>query len=51
MRKANTTESTALTFTASTPACGHQVAAAVTIQLEAVLTSVSLPLSATACFP
>jgi Flp pilus assembly protein TadG len=39
------------TFTATTPACGHQVAAAVTIQFEAVLTNVSLPLSATACFP
>jgi Flp pilus assembly protein TadG len=39
------------TFTATTPACGHQGAAAVTIQLEAVLTSVSLPLNATACFP
>jgi Flp pilus assembly protein TadG len=39
------------TFTASTPACGHQVAATVTLQLEAVLTNFSVPLSATACFP
>ena len=39
------------TFTASTPACGHQVAATVTIEIEAVLTNISLPLSPTACFP
>lgn len=39
------------TFTASTPACGHQVAASVTLQFAAVLTNISLPLNATACFP
>lgn len=39
------------TFTASTPSCGHQVVGTVTIQIEAVLTNLSLPLSATSCFP
>lgn len=39
------------TFTASTPACGHQVAATVTLQIAAVLTNVSVPLTASACFP
>jgi Flp pilus assembly protein TadG len=39
------------TFTASTPACGHQVAASITLQVEAVVTNFGLPLNATACFP
>jgi Flp pilus assembly protein TadG len=39
------------TFTASTPACGHQVAASVTISFSAVVTNMSIPLSAIACFP
>ena len=39
------------TFTASIQTCGHQVAATVTIPLIAVLESLSVPLSATACFP
>ena len=39
------------TFTASTPACGHQVAATLTLQIAAVLTNVSVPLTANACFP
>jgi Flp pilus assembly protein TadG len=39
------------TFTASIQSCGHQVAATVTIPLIAVLASLSVPLSATACFP
>jgi Flp pilus assembly protein TadG len=39
------------TFTASTPACGHQVAATVTLELAAVLTNLSVPLTASACFP
>jgi Flp pilus assembly protein TadG len=39
------------TFTASIQTCGHQVAATVTISLIAVLESLSVPLSATACFP
>jgi Flp pilus assembly protein TadG len=39
------------TFTASTPACGHQVAATVTIAFSAVVTNMSIPLSATACYP
>jgi Flp pilus assembly protein TadG len=39
------------TFTASIQSCGHQVAATVTIPLIAVVTSLNVPLSATACFP
>ncbi len=39
------------TFTASTPACGHQVAATVTLELAAVLANISVPLTASACFP
>jgi Flp pilus assembly pilin Flp len=39
------------TFTASIQSCGHQVTAAVTIPLIAVVTNLSVPLSATACFP
>jgi len=39
------------TFTASTPTCGHQVAASVTLQIAAVLTNISVPLTASACFP
>ena len=38
-------------FTASTPACGHQVAATVTLELAAVLANISVPLNASACFP
>ena len=38
-------------FTASTPSCGHQVVGTVTLEIEAVLTNLTLPLSATACFP
>jgi Flp pilus assembly protein TadG len=39
------------TFTASIQSCGHQVAATVTIPLVAVVQNLSVPLSATACFP
>jgi Flp pilus assembly protein TadG len=39
------------TFTASIQTCGHQVAASVTIPLIAVVENLSVPLSATACFP
>ena len=39
------------TFIASTPACGHQVSATVTIVLNAAVSAWSVPLSATACFP
>jgi Flp pilus assembly protein TadG len=39
------------TFTASTPSCGHQVSATLTLALNAVFTSWNIPLSATACFP
>ena len=39
------------TFIASNQACGHQVSATVTIAFTAVVTNVSVPLSATACFP
>jgi Flp pilus assembly protein TadG len=38
-------------FTASTQTCGHQVSASVTIAFTAVVTQMSVPLSATACFP
>jgi Flp pilus assembly protein TadG len=39
------------TFTASTPACGHQVAASVSILFNAGIATWNVPLSATACFP
>lgn len=39
------------TFTASTPSCGHKVSATVTVALTDVFSSLSIPLSATACFP
>ena len=39
------------TFTASTPACGHQVVGSVTLQIAAVLANLSVPLTASACFP
>ena len=39
------------TFTATTTGCGHQVKATLTIAFNAVVTHVSVPLSATACFP
>ena len=39
------------TFTASTPACGHQVTATLTLELAAVLANISVPLTASACFP
>jgi Flp pilus assembly protein TadG len=39
------------TFTATTPACGHQVAGSETFVLNAGITSFTVPLSATACFP
>jgi Flp pilus assembly protein TadG len=39
------------TFTASTQSCGHQVAATVTVEIFAVVADLSVPLSATACFP
>jgi Flp pilus assembly protein TadG len=39
------------TFAASIQSCGHQVAATVTIPLIAVVENLSVPLSATACFP
>ena len=39
------------TFTASIQSCGHQVAATVTIPLIEVVENLSVPLSATACFP
>jgi len=43
--------SPAPTFTASTPACGHQVVGTMTFVLNAGVTSFNVPLSATACFP
>jgi Flp pilus assembly protein TadG len=39
------------TFTASTAACGHQVTATVTIAFTAVVTDLSVPVSAASCFP
>jgi Flp pilus assembly protein TadG len=39
------------TFTASTPSCGHQVSATLTLALNAVFKSWNIPLSATSCFP
>jgi Flp pilus assembly protein TadG len=39
------------TFTASTAACGHQVTAKVTIAFTAVVTDLSVPVSAASCFP
>jgi Flp pilus assembly protein TadG len=39
------------TFTAVTSSCGSQVTGAVTYQLNAIVTNVSVPLSATACYP
>jgi Flp pilus assembly protein TadG len=39
------------TFTASTPACGHKVSGSVTIAFSAVVTDLSVPLTATSCFP
>jgi Flp pilus assembly protein TadG len=38
-------------FTASTPACGHQVTATVSIALSVAIHSWKVPLTATACFP
>lgn len=38
-------------FTASIQACGHQVAATVTVELTAIITNINVPLTATACFP
>lgn len=39
------------TFTATTASCGHQVSGTVTVALTDVFSSLSIPLSATACFP
>jgi Flp pilus assembly protein TadG len=38
-------------FVYSTPACGHAVTGSANFQLDFVLTTVTVPLSATACFP
>jgi hypothetical protein len=42
---------TGATFTSSTATCGHLVSATMTYRLNAVITSISIPLSAQACFP
>lgn len=39
------------TFTAATASCGHQVSGTVTVALADVFSNLSIPLSATACFP
>jgi hypothetical protein len=39
------------TFTASTPSCGHQVNATLSLVLNAGMAKWTVPLSATACFP
>jgi Flp pilus assembly protein TadG len=38
-------------FTASTVACGHQVSGTVTVGLNDMFANLSIPLTATACFP
>jgi Flp pilus assembly protein TadG len=38
-------------FTASTASCGHQVSGSVTVGLNDVFANLSIPLTATACFP
>lgn len=38
-------------FTASTASCGHQVSGSVTVGLNDVFATLSIPLTATACFP
>ncbi len=39
------------TFTATTASCGSQVTGTATFQANVILTSISVPLSATSCFP
>jgi Flp pilus assembly protein TadG len=39
------------TFTATSPACGKQVAASLTYSLNTGLATISVPISATACYP
>jgi Flp pilus assembly protein TadG len=39
------------TFIVSSASCGHQVTGTVTIAFSAVLTEVSVPVTATSCFP
>jgi Flp pilus assembly protein TadG len=38
-------------FVATSATCGHQVTGSVTIAFTAIVTSMSVPLSASACFP
>ncbi len=38
-------------FVATTTSCGNQVTGTVTYQLNAIVTNLSVPLSATACYP
>jgi len=38
-------------FTATTASCGHQVSGSVTVGLNDVFANLSIPLTATACFP
>ena len=42
---------TAPTFTYSTPACGHQVSGSSSFAFDIGLTTLTVPLTATACFP
>jgi Flp pilus assembly protein TadG len=39
------------TFTASPAVCGNQVVGSVTYPLSAVITTISVPISASSCFP
>ena len=39
------------TFTSTTAACGHQVTGTATFSLKTVVRTISVPLSATSCFP
>ena len=43
--------SLATSFTATTTTCGNQVTGTATFQLNAILANISVPLSATSCFP
>ena len=39
------------TFTSTTAACGHQVTGTATFSLNTVVRTISVPMSATSCFP
>jgi Flp pilus assembly protein TadG len=39
------------TFTSTTPACGHSVTGTANFNLDIVLKTIAIPLTATACYP